>query len=245
MSPEICWTYSELTRNPQIPYRPQSHSTETPFSLGKHLLDACCLPPHPEIPPEDLLLHPTLRPFPDSREGLEDVLRDPVMALLSPGPSAPPRSSCPCTTLRGEDPRAQVLYRTPYEEPGPDGPCWFHPRDRRLGSTSRKSSALVSCKACAWGTSWRCPGKGHAGQRTGRQDARRGRAYGCARRGKCRVQVEEGKVHRLPPACSSWVHRRVRGILAAADARAAGCARGHQGPPKPQLHGETAPGLSE
>ena len=58
--------------------------------------------------------------------------------------------------------------------------------------------------------------------------------------------VRGGRSHRPPPACLTWVHRRVRGSLlrASAGAGAAGHARGHQDP-QSRLHGATAAGLSE
>ena len=77
-------------------------------------------------------------------------------------------------------------------------------RSRRLGSTSRKSSALVSCRACACGDVMEVPRRRACrAERAGSQAARRGQAHGCARQGECRVQAEEGTV---PPPTLCLLH---------------------------------------
>lgn len=68
------------------------------------------------------------------------------------------------------------------------------------GSTSRKSSSVELQGFCAWGDVMEVPAVERArwAERAGAKMPGVQSAYGCARRGKCRVQVEGGEG---PTAC--------------------------------------------
>lgn len=101
---------------------------------------------------------------------------------------------------------------------------------------------------CMWGRHGGAREKGTLGRESGEPRCQAWPGTWVCKTG--RVQSSGGggdgpPAHPLPAPLGS-VHRRVRGSLLreAADAGAAGRARGHQGP-QSRLHGETAAGLSE